>query len=412
MNNKNFRKDFVWNTIGSCFLVAISLLFLVFVTRINGLKIAGYFSFGFSMANFLYIFACFGGRSYQVTDEKNEYTLDEYVSFKYMLYIITIIFSIIFFAIMGYNSLKYWIIILLIGTKCLDAISDSYYGVLQKKGKLYICGISLTIRNLLSIIIFLIVDILTRSVILSIISWLLIYIILLVWFDFKQTKKVYNIKLVFSYKLFKNLFKSCFYFFILIFAANFLYTIPRIFIDFYEVSEVQAVFNILIMPATALIVGIQFFVQPILVKLSDTYIKNKKDFKNMIYKLISICACLEIVCLIAAYFIGVPILNIIYGVSLEKYKTLLMFSVIAGGFIAITSSQQTALIIMRKTKLMAGIYLLVSIISIILSYILTKYYGIFGATLEFLLIFILLFILLQIAVNVLIGKGEKNEKKD
>ncbi|MDD3304941.1 MAG: hypothetical protein PHT75_02290 [Bacilli bacterium] len=45
-NLNNIKKDYFWNTLGTIFYAFNSLIFLVIVTRINGLEIAGYFSFG------------------------------------------------------------------------------------------------------------------------------------------------------------------------------------------------------------------------------------------------------------------------------------------------------------------------------------------------------------------------------
>ena len=66
--NDNLKKSYIWNTIGSGFNSFNSLFFLIIVTRINGIKEAGIFTFSFATAAMLYIIAIYSGRTYQVTE--------------------------------------------------------------------------------------------------------------------------------------------------------------------------------------------------------------------------------------------------------------------------------------------------------------------------------------------------------
>ena len=48
--NHNFKKNAIWNTIGITINSFNSLFFLIIINRINGVDIAGIFSFAFSVA--------------------------------------------------------------------------------------------------------------------------------------------------------------------------------------------------------------------------------------------------------------------------------------------------------------------------------------------------------------------------
>ena len=51
----NLKKNFIWNLIGSTINSFTSLIFLIIVTRINGIEAAGIFTFAFSTACLFYI---------------------------------------------------------------------------------------------------------------------------------------------------------------------------------------------------------------------------------------------------------------------------------------------------------------------------------------------------------------------
>ena len=54
--NHNFKKNAIWNTIGITINSFNSLFFLIIINRINGVDIAGIFSFAFSVACILYLY--------------------------------------------------------------------------------------------------------------------------------------------------------------------------------------------------------------------------------------------------------------------------------------------------------------------------------------------------------------------
>ena len=72
--DKGFRKNFIWNIIGTTFNAFNSLFFMIIITRVNGLENAGIFTLAFSTACILYIIGIYAGRIYQVTEASKEIT--------------------------------------------------------------------------------------------------------------------------------------------------------------------------------------------------------------------------------------------------------------------------------------------------------------------------------------------------
>ena len=91
------NRNFVWNTIGTTFNSFLSLFLLIVVTRINGIDISGKFSFAFALTLMLQSISNYGGRIYQISDIKNEFSFNEYLGSRIKASAISIILMIISF---------------------------------------------------------------------------------------------------------------------------------------------------------------------------------------------------------------------------------------------------------------------------------------------------------------------------
>ena len=77
--DKQFRKNFIWNLLGTGFNSFNSLFFMIIVTRINGVNDAGVFTIAFATATILYFIGVYSGRIYQVTEPNKAITNKEYI---------------------------------------------------------------------------------------------------------------------------------------------------------------------------------------------------------------------------------------------------------------------------------------------------------------------------------------------
>ncbi|GIC30198.1 hypothetical protein SUT328_09190 [Streptococcus parasuis] len=88
---------------------------------------------------------------------------------------------------------------------------------------------------------------------------------------------------------------------------------------------------------------------------------------------------LEIFVLIGGYFIGLPILGLVFGVNLLSYKTVFMILLVGGLFNLFATLIDNIMTIYRKQRLL----LLANIVSFIVSKLITtnlvNRYGLIGA---------------------------------
>lgn len=368
MNNK---KNVIWSTIGISCNVFISLFFLIITARINTIKDVGIFSFAFSIANTMYVLGSFGGRVYQVTDTEGEFEDNDYIGFRILSSISMIILTVLFVIVNQYDLYKSSIFILLVGFKFMESISDVYYAVMQKNDKLYSVGISMTFKALVGITIFTIVDYFTENLIIAICMIILVNLLTFIFYDLAVVRKVKKVYPVFNMSTMKNLLKACIYFFAFTFLSSLVINIPRYAVDLYSTEEIQAIYGIIVMPATSIALFGQFILQPILVSLSKLYSKKKiKEFSAMINKGVFLLVGFTIVCEIGAYILGIPVLSLVYGIDLTAYKLQLLVVIFGALFSTIAAVYSTALTTMRMTKEQLIIYFANTAFAVLISFVL------------------------------------------
>lgn len=384
------KKNILWNTIGSSLAAISSLVFLVIVTRINGMFDAGIFTFCFSTACLLYTIGIYQTRAYQVTDITKTISDSDYIYNRITTGMIMVVLSVIFSIVMKYSFYKTAILVLLTIYKFVEVFQETLYGILQKRDKLYEVGISMTIRSLLAYIFFFISDIISNNVIISIIVIIVINVLEIVIKDVSTLKKisikVMNYKKENNVKLLKNGISVCLFSFLSIYILN----SSRYSIDILLDENMQTIFGIIVMPGMIMSLLSQFIIQPFMVKI--TTLIEKKEYMNidkLLTKLLCYMLCLGILALLAAYILGIPFLNIIYNIKLDNYKILFIIIVIGSILYGMCIIISSFLIALRKNKEQLLILGIVSVIALLASYILVKELAILGATLNYLIVMLI-----------------------
>ena len=107
------KKNIIWNVLGSTANAFSSLVFAIFVTRINGVFDAGIFTYCFATACLFYMIASYSGRTFQVTDISNEFLDSDYIYHRIITCVFMIMFSLIFSYFKGYDLVKTLLLFLL-----------------------------------------------------------------------------------------------------------------------------------------------------------------------------------------------------------------------------------------------------------------------------------------------------------
>lgn len=392
--NSNLKKNFIWNMIGMTLNSFNSLFFMIIVTRLNNLKISGIFTLAFSVACLMFYFGTYSGRVFQVTDVNKEITDSDYVIHRITTCSIMMIVAFIYCVVMQYNQYKFAVVMLLCMLKAMEAFADVFYGILHKNDFLYKAGFSLTIKSIISIIAFLVIDLFTRNIIVTLLAVILVWVAILIFYDIPCANKVSSISLRLNNSHLILLFKTGFFIFLINFFSVYIVNAPKYALDGRVADSLQAIFGIILMPATLVSLAIQYFIQPYLQNLTALYNdSNKKGFNQLIFKLLLLTIGLGIVCVIGAYLLGIPVLSIVYGVDLTLYKKDLIIIIIGAIFYSMSIVFSAGLTTVRYTFVQFITYLITSVMGLMLAGKLIQSFDVHGATYLYFILMLSQFIL-------------------
>lgn len=109
---------------------------------------------------------------------------------------------------------------------------------------------------------------------------------------------------------------------------------------------------------------------------------GKKQYSNFL----KLCALIFAVAVAIAFFIvlvggwlGCPILSIVFGVALQKYRNVLVVLLIGGAFFAFAVIEQVILTVMRKQVFLLAGFVVASVTVFLISNPLVKKWGLMGA---------------------------------
>ncbi|MDO5310732.1 MAG: hypothetical protein Q4E94_02360, partial [Clostridia bacterium] len=328
-------------------------------------------------------------------DIKPLFTFGQYFTSRLITTLAMIGVSILYVFISGYTAQKAAIVLAFCAFKFVDVIEDIFHGHFQQQGRLDVGGMAATIRYIVSFIIFFVVilcthDLLLTCIVSAITSFILFLILNLpVMSEFGGFSVDWHARPVFK------LLAECFPLFLGAFLYLYICNSPKFAIDANLSQEAQAYFGVLFMPVFVINLLSSFIYRPLLNQMAIDW--NASDFKGLyrtIKRQLVIILLLTVICVFGGYFVGIPLLEIIYGLDLGAYRMVLAILMIGGGLAALTGFLGSLMtVIRRQTMLLIG-YAIVAVIAYLFSSVLITRYYLMGAAVYYVILLFILALLL------------------
>lgn len=402
--SKKEKKNFIWNMLGSTTFGFTSLIFMIIVTRINGVNAAGNYTFAFAIACSLAAIGSYCGKTYQVTETDPKITDYDYIYNRTTTFIFMQLAGLFFCIINGYNFNKFLIIMLLTFYRGIDTLTEAIHAITQRNGDLYKTGISLFAKTIIFVIIFLITDLLTKSLLISCIVLCIVSVIIFYFVDYLTAKK-YTKKHKYNNENNIKLLKRGFLLFMYAFLSVYVINSPKYALEKFGTEEAQAIFGIIVMPASFLSLISVYIVQPFLNKITF-YIKetNKVQLVKLVIKICVVILLFGIFAIGVAYFVGIPLLELVYGIELNNQLLNLIIIFIGAIFYSFAIIIAAVIIALRNILEQVIIFIINAVSAYFITNWLVANNLIFGASLSYLLVMIIQFILYVIILKKALGK--------
>ena len=410
MKEKNVKKAFLWNMIGSTCYSGSSFLYLLVVTRVCGAQLAGFYSLSYATAQLLLQVGRYGVRTYQATDLEHKYLFSEYKISRVITCALMMLFGILYssFSFKGdYIIISTFIIMM----KMIDAVEDVYHGNLQQKYHVEQMGKMLAIRNVYSAVFFTGILMATKNLYLTCVTTAITSLILCLVVNSRTTAKYTpkeDIGRGFQMGRVWELLKICTPMFVGTFLSLLLYNVPKYAMANVMTDEYQTYYSILFMPSFVITLMCEFVFKPTITTIAELWWENNiKKFAVYILRIIGIIlvCCAGIV--VGGHLIGRTLLEIIYGVDLSPYKIQFIALLVGGGISAEVYMIYNILIAIRWGKCLLPVYSVTAVITILASRTMVKQWGIMGAALNYVLSCSILFVLFTTILIFAILKKKK-----
>ena len=387
------NKNFLWNMVGTTLNSFLSLFLLIIVTRVNGIEMSGSFSFIFTLTLILQMFSNYGGRIYQVSDYKNEFLFQEYFGSRVKTSLLSIIFFVIICFFYKFDLTLSIVAVSLMGLRLIETFSDIFYASFQKNNRLDKVGISLTIKSILILIIFLVVDVTSKNIKYASIGLLFAAFLTFQFYDYPNIIKYEKCKLKFN----NDIYSKSKYIFLFGIISMLLINVGRL-VGMNILNEKDIGYmGILMMIPTVMNLITNFIIQPEIMNLTN-YFKYKDILllKNKTLNLIKLLFAFSFLLILIAVSLGPLVFGFLYILDFNNFRFDFAILITNGLFSGVSAIYSNVLTIMRNTKVQLFIYMFMCALNYFLSSFLGTLFGLRGIfmalTLTMLVQTILLFI--------------------
>lgn len=393
------KENMIWNMTGSFFYAFASMVLSFLVLRIAGEEQGGIFSFGFStVGQQMFLLAYFGIRPFHITDGTNQYRFGDYLHHRYVTCALALLLGAGYLVCIGYSWQKAQIIFLLIVYKVIDGFADVYESEFQRQGCLYLTGRSNTFRTILSVGIFLATLVSGAGLFAACAAAVLGQIAGVVLFDIVVLRELKRVDYGWSAKQGVSLTASSILLFVSVFLDFYIFSAAKYAIDAHLGDAASGYFNVIFMPTSVINLAAGFVIRPFLTYLTDCWNEHRfSDFKKKLLTIMAVIGGMTVLAVGGTVVLGRPVLALLewllgksYSGTLTALWPAFIMIVLGGGFYAVLNLYYYALVILRRQKLIFGIYAVLTVLAAILAPRLTVALGIFGAAFAYLILMIVM----------------------
>lgn len=384
------QRNMIWNMIGSFLYAFASMMLTIAVIQVVGEDQGGDFTFAFTtFGQHMFMVAYFGIRPFHITDTRQKYTFGEYLRLRLITCGAALVFGLLYVAAHGgtYSRQKALVVFLMVGYKVIDGFADAYEAEFQRDGRLYLTGKSNTFRTLLSVICFMGSLVGTGDLVFACFVAVGAQILGVLLFDLSVIGSISGVDWRVRREKTWRLFQDNFLLFLSVIIDFYVFSASKYAVDANMASRDMSVFGAVFMPTSFINLVAGFVIRPYLTRLSASWEKKElSGYLVVVKQLAAIIAGLTVFAVGAAWFLGIPVLSLLYpklGYALKDCRTALLLIILGGAGNAYVNLFYYSLVIMQKQPFIFIGYTAVGALAVCLSSPCVRAAGILGGALSY-----------------------------
>ena len=354
---------------------------LLIVVRICGDVEGGIFSMGYAIAQLMLTIGVFESTTYFATDAADRFSYEQYLAFKIITCTLMVIVSVFYVMSFGFDGHKAAVAYALCAFRLFEALSQYWFGAFQKLERLDIGGFSTVWRSVIAIALFACILIVNGDVVLATVLASISEAVWIAAYDIPRLHKIVKIgKPDFTPTVQARILWACLPMFISSFLAAYLNNVSKYAINEVGTEQMQTVFNVLFMPAFVINLFLIFFMRPSLTTLAKHWLRREfAPFARIIARLLGIAAIITLVVVALCALVGIPLLELFYGIDLTGYLYALLVVMLGGGLLSASNVFYNGLVVIRTQHTVVIGYIVAIAVAVLIATPLVSTQGVMGA---------------------------------
>lgn len=385
LGSKNIDRDsFIWNMAGSMLFAFQSVILLMVLTRVLGLRDAGTFTIANANANLFLTIGKYGMRNYQVSEVQHQFSFWEYARSRWVTSLAMIVVSAGYVLYAGskngYDLDKTLVILCMCLMKVVDSAEDVFCGLYQQQNRLDVGAKAMTLRLAATILIFCAGLILLKNLLIALLVATVCTTVLFLLFIGSSYQEFVQGDRSAEWKNVWMLLLECFPLFASQFLSFYITNAPKYAIDALLTDELQACYGFISMPVFVIGLLNGFIFNPMLYQMSALWEERRvKSFLWRMVRQIGVIGLITLVCISGAWLLGIPVLSWLYNTDLTPYKKELLILLLGGGFLGLSGFMVTMNTIIRRQRGLMWGYAAVALLAFLSAEKIVTRTGMFGA---------------------------------
>lgn len=409
-NSNSMTKNVMWNSCGSTFYSMCQWVITILVVHLTSYEVAGVLALAMSVSSSFAAISLFSMRNYQVSDIKQQYSNNVYVSSRVITCFLGIIICLGASFFISENSSDFLCVNAFMLIRTAEASVDVLHGVNQGYVRYDIIGKSYIMRGFVIVIFFCIGLKLTGDLAITLIVVAVINLVIVYVYDWKQTNQLGKIVLNIKESEIIDLLKKCAPIVIFAFLLSAENVIAKKFLQAQYGNEMLGIYSSMASPTLIVQVFASVAFNPFLPGLMKMFWEdNIEEFKKTLVKVVLLLAASGIIITLGATLLGKFGLVILFKESILTYYSLfipIVWVTILTAYVWIMSS---IVIGLRKIKLLVIGMIINFLLSTSLVVPIIRYCGPNGASIVQIISLAIYIIYLLIICATTIKEHRKNQ---
>ncbi len=381
-----FFRGAVWNLVGSFVFAFAAWLLTFLIAKHSGAghyQDAGIFAVAASYGNIFRIISAYGLRPYQISETGDASVDQPYIASRVVTVLLGAVLCLAGSLLFGYDAEQIWAINIYMIFNNVCAFADVLYGVMQRHGRIDLSGVSMTLRGVITTIVFGICLFLTNDLLLSLWALTISAALILVFYDFPVTNRYYPVRLSRAdfqssgtYQLLKRGFPMLLFsvFITLITFA------PRILLERMAGHAEVGIFTYVFTPTVVISTFATGVLMPYITKMTEYWdARDYKKLRNAFFAPFGMILLIGVCGVGFSYLLGRWMLTLLYDAIVGEHTNLLVIAVVASTLLSLSACCNNILIVVRRMKALTYLNAAGLLLTMAACYWLIPPYGMYGA---------------------------------